>query len=399
MSDSDTQQEDTQQDQSPQESPAEKRRRRWVMGLIALLFIAAGIGWLLYDQLVLAYEETTDDAYTHGNRVSVSARSNGTVLAVYTDNTQHVKSGQQLVALDPVDTSVALHRAAAQLAQAVRQARQLIAQAHQADAAVLAQRASYQRAQAQYERRVPLLKQRAAAKESVDSARRQMEAAKGAYQQATATAQAAHAQVDGLTIPDFPVVKQARAAYINAWINDKRHTIIAPVSGYVAQRQVQVGQHIEAGQPLLTVVPAQPIWVEANFKETQLAHLRVGQPVTLTTDAYPDTPLHGKVAGLSPGTGSVFSLLPAQNATGNWIKVIQRLPVRIELDPQQLQDHPLQIGLSTTVTVDTHDRSGQRLAPVDAKQPTMATDIYDGQLAQAEAAADAVINANRMPNG
>ncbi|WP_115716977.1 efflux RND transporter periplasmic adaptor subunit [Gallaecimonas mangrovi] len=392
-----TEQQNTEQ-QQPQEEKANNSKRRKVLGTIAIIFVLLGAGWYAYDRLVLAYEAETEDAYVNGDQISISSRSNGTVTAVYADNTDLVKKGQLLVKLDPVDTQVQLAQAKAKLGEAVRQAQASIAQANEADAAVVQNKASYDRALADYQRREPLLAQRAAAKEDVDSARRQMEAAKAAYEQAKASARAAHVAVDGMTVKQFPSVEQAKASYVSAWIDNKRHVILAPADGYVAKRNVQVGQHIQAGQTLLTVVPLHHTWIDANFKETQIAHLRVGQPVTIEVDAHSDMTYHGKVQGLAAGTGSVFSLLPAENATGNWIKVIQRLPVRIAIDQADLDKKPLQLGLSTTVTVDTHDRSGAALATKAVDQMVMGTDIYQGQLAAADADAQSVINANLVAN-
>ncbi|WP_406665492.1 efflux RND transporter periplasmic adaptor subunit [Gallaecimonas sp. GXIMD1310] len=385
-------------DSQAADAPQNKGKRRRVLAIIAVVFLLIGAAWLAYDRLVLAYQAETDDAYVTGNQISVSSRTHGTVLAVYTDDTEQVKKGQLLVKLDPVDSQVALDKARAGLAQAVRQAQAQVAQAKQADAAVAQRRAAYERAKADFARRQPLLAAKAAARENVDTARRQMEAAKAAFAEAKAHAKAAHVAVDGMTIAQFPAVQQARAAFINAWVSQQRLAIVAPVSGYVAKRRVQVGQHIQAGQSLLTIVPLQHTWIDANFKETDIAHLRVGQPVAIQVDAHPDMTYHGTVQGLAAGTGSVFSLLPAENATGNWIKVIQRLPVRIAIAAKELQQKPLQLGLSTTVTVDTHDRSGVALAQQPEHDAGMSTNIYDGQLSAAEAAADKIISANLVSN-
>ncbi|WP_417358421.1 HlyD family efflux transporter periplasmic adaptor subunit [Gallaecimonas pentaromativorans] len=384
----------TEQDNNKPPQQTSPTKRRVVLAIIALVFILAGGAWYAYDKLVLAYQEETDDAYVTGDQVSISSRSNGTVIAVMADSTDLVKKGQVLVSLDPVDTELALARAEGQLSQAVRQAQQQIAQAAEADAAVAQSEAAYVRAEEDYQRRKPLLAERAAAKENVDAARRQMEAAKAAFEQAKASARAAHVAVDGMAVARFPAVQQAEAAYVSAWIDNKRREIRSPIDGYVAKRQVQAGQHIQAGQNLMTVVPLHNAWIEANFKETQIAHIRVGQPVTLKVDAHSDMTYHGKVVGLTAGTGSVFSLLPAQNATGNWIKVIQRLPVRIAIDPQELAQKPLQLGLSTLVTIDTHDRNGSALPQQPADKEVMSTDIYQGQQAAARADAQAIINAN-----
>lgn len=385
---------DTHDTASPDEDRRRKRKRNIVLIVIAAIFILAGLGWLLYDRLVLQYEATTDDAYVKGDQVSISSRVNGTVIQVNAEDTDRVHAGQVLVRLDPVDTQVALMNARGQLAQAVRQARQAQAQAAQADAAIGQRKAAYDRALAEYRRRVPLLKAHAASRENVDAARRQMQSARAAYDEARESAKAAHAAVDGTTVQDFPAVQRARASFINAWVDARHDGIISPVDGYAAQRHVQVGQHIQAGQTLMTVVPLHTLWIDANLKETDIAGIRIGQPVKITTDAYDDVTYHGSVAGLAAGTGSAFSLLPPENASGNWIKVVQRLPVRIALKADELTRHPLRVGLSTYVTINTHDRSGAVLAPSPRRKPLMSTSVYDQEMQRAQQAADAVIAAN-----
>ncbi|NII11692.1 HlyD family efflux transporter periplasmic adaptor subunit [Oleiagrimonas sp. C23AA] len=380
--------------ESKEDERRRKRKRNIVLIVIACVFVLAGIGWLLYDQLVLQYEATTDDAYIQGDQVQISSRVNGTVVQVNAENTDLVHAGQALVKLDPVDTQVSLMNARGKLAQAVRQARQMQAQAAEADAAIAQRQAAYERARAEYRRRLPLLKANAASKEHVDSARRQMQQAKAAYDQAREQAKAAHASVDGTTISDFPAVQQARANFIHAWVDARHNAIISPVDGYVAQRHVQPGQHIQAGQALMVVVPLHNLWIDANLKETDIAGVRIGQPVTITTDAYDDVTFHGKVVGLAAGTGSAFSLLPPENASGNWIKVVQRLPVRISLEPKELDKHPLRVGLSAYININTHDRDGQVLASAPRRTPLMTTAVYNREMRDAQKAADAVIAAN-----
>jgi membrane fusion protein (multidrug efflux system) len=196
-------------------------------------------------------------------------------------------------------------------------------------------------------------------------------------------------------VADNAAVQQARAAFREAWINAERNAIVAPVGGYVAQRSVQVGSRVQPGQALLTIIPLHDLWVDANFKESQLAHIRIGQPATVEADVYGgDVEFHGKVVGLAAGTGSAFALLPPQNASGNWIKVVQRVPVRIELDPRQLEKTPLRVGLSTSVRVDTHERAGRVLPAAPVATAIAETSVYARDLANAEAEADAIVAAN-----
>ncbi len=374
-----------------------KGRKRGVLLIIALAFILAGLAWWLYYVFVLSVHETTDDAYVNGDMVTISSRTDGTVVEVGVEDTDRVQAGQVLVRLDPVDAKISLLNAEGQLGQAVRNASQQIEQARQADAAVAQRRAEYQQRLSEYQRRHPLLAEHAVSSEDVDNGRRAVDAARAALAQADYSAAAAHAQVNGSTITDFPSVIQARAQFLNAWVNHFNDAVISPIDGYAARRQVQVGQHVQAGQTLLTVVPLRDLWIDANFKETQLKNIRIGQPVKITTDLYGDQAYHGKVVGLDAGTGAAFALLPAENATGNWIKVVQRLPVRVELDADELAKHPLRIGLSTYTTVDTHDRDGKVLATVPRAKPLLSTEVYQHELENADQAADAIIQANAAP--
>ncbi|MBB6249031.1 efflux RND transporter periplasmic adaptor subunit [Rhodanobacter sp. A1T4] len=382
---------------SPEEKRKEKKKKILVMSIIAAVFVLAALTWLLLYIFVFSQRETTDDSYVKGDMVTISSRVAGTVVEFTAEETDRVHAGQVLVRLDPADAEVALMNAQGQLAQAVREAETNIQKAKEADAAVAQRRAQYQNQRDDYARRHPLLDLHAVAKEDVDNSRKQTEAALAALQQAQSQAAGAHAQVDGVEVRDVPAVVQARSSFRNAWINSGRNAIVSPIDGYAARRQVQVGQRVQAGQDLLTIVPLSDLWVDANFKETQLEHIRIGQPVKITTDIYSDMTYHGKVVGLNAGTGSAFSLLPAENATGNWIKVVQRLPVRIALNPDDLRRHPLRIGLSADVNVDTHDRDGSVLVTQTREKPLASTDVYEREVKNADSHAEAIIRANMIP--
>ncbi len=374
---------------------AGRGKRRVILGVIALLFVLAGLGWYLLYVFVFSLREVTDDAYVNGNQVALSSQVDGTVVAILADDTQRVEAGQVLVRFDSTDAEIALARARSTLANAVRQVRQQTAMASQYDAEIAARRLELARAEADLKRRKPLLPDRAIAPEEVAHANDAVATARAALELAMQQAAAAHALVDGTAIADNATVMQAKAAFRDAWIHAERNAVLAPVSGYVAQRSVQVGSSVRAGQPLLTIVPLHDLWVDANFKESQLAHVRIGQPVRIESDLYGgDVDYRGTVVGLGAGSGSAFALLPPQNASGNWIKVVQRVPVRISLDPNQLERYPLRVGLSTTVTVDTHDRNGLVLAAAPVTAPVAQTTVYDRDLAKAEAEADAVVAAN-----
>jgi membrane fusion protein (multidrug efflux system) len=372
------------------------RKRRRILVLIAIAFIVVGLLWGLYWVLVLSKREDTDDAYVNGNKVVISARLQGTVIAVLADDTQLVKAGQVLVKLDPIDAEIALSRAASTLAQTVRQVRQQRSTADQYDAQIQSRKLELARAEADLARRKPLLADQAIAGEELHHAEETVEVARAALAQAVQQSRASHALVDGTKIAENPSVLVAKAAYRDAWINTERNAVVAPVTGYVAERSVQLGQHIQAGQALMTVIPLNALWVDANFKEVQLRHLRIGQAAEVRSDLYGGTAIfHGHVKGMSAGTGAAFSLLPAQNASGNWIKVVQRVPVRIQIDDKDLVAHPLRVGLSTTVTVDTTDRSGPVLAADTEDQFTGDTQVYAADLDKANAEADAIIRRNR----
>ncbi|SEM51852.1 membrane fusion protein, multidrug efflux system [Luteibacter sp. UNCMF331Sha3.1] len=388
--------EEKQDDKDEKDDPKAKRRKVIVLSVIAAVFLLAGLAWLLLYLFVFSQRETTDDAYVKGDMVTISSRVAGTVVEVAVEETDRVHAGQVLIKLDPVDAGVTLMNAEGQLAQAVREAQARMQQANQADAAIPQRRAQYEQARDEYNRRHPLLERRAVSAEEVDTGRRQMQQALAALQAAQREAAAAHAQVDGTTVEDYPAVVQARAQFRNAWVNSGRNAIVSPIEGYAARRQVQVGQRVQPGQDLLTVVPLSDLWVDANFKETQLEHIRIGQPVTISTDMYSDVEYHGKVAGLNAGTGSAFSLLPAENATGNWIKVVQRLPVRIAIDAEDLRRHPLRVGLSTDVNIDTHDRDGKVLAETPRTKPLSVTNVYEKEMARADERALEIIRANTV---
>ena len=379
----------------PAAPEATNGKRAKILVLIAVIFIVLGLLWGAYWVLVLSKREQTDDAYVNGNKVVISAQVSGTVIAVLADDTQLVKAGQALVRLDPVDAQTSLSRTASALAQTVRQVRQERSTADQYGSVIESRKLELQRAQADLAKREPLLADHAIAPEEVRHAREGVELARAALTQAERQSTSAHALVDGTGVEDNPQVLQAKAAYRDAWIAAQRNTVVAPVTGYVAERSVQLGQHIQAGQALMTVIPLNALWVDANFKEVQLRHLRIGQPAQVRSDLYGgDFIFHGHVKGMSAGTGAAFALLPAQNASGNWIKVVQRVPVRIQIDDADLVKSPLRVGLSATVTVDTTKRDGPVLAMDAADKPVGDTEVYTQDLDKANAEADAVVRRN-----
>jgi len=372
--------------------PAKRRR---VLLIVAGVFVLAALAWFALWLLVLSKRVKTDNAYVGGNQVAISAQVPGTVVAILADDTERVEAGQVLVKLDDTDAQVRLEQARSALAQAVRGVRQQTSSATGADAQVAAARLDLKKVETDLQRHLPLLAAHAESPEIVQHLRDGVAQARAALAAAEAQAQAAHAAIEGTDVADNPAVMQARANFRAAWVAAQRNAIYAPVSGYVAQRSVQLGNSVQPGQQLMTVVPLHDLWVEANFKESQLRHLRIGQDATIESDLYGnDAAFHGKVVGLGAGTGSAFSLLPAQNATGNWIKVVQRVPVRISLDNAELDKHPLRVGLSTAVTVDITDDGGRVLPASPAQRPVAQTTVYERMASQADAQAEQVIRAN-----
>ncbi|NUR23466.1 HlyD family efflux transporter periplasmic adaptor subunit [Frateuria sp.] len=373
-------------------NPAKRRR---ALLIVAAVFILAALVWILLWMFVFSRREKTDNAYVGGNQVTISAQVPGTVVAIMADDTQRVDAGQVLVKLDPTDAQVRLAQARSALAQAVRGVRQQTSSASGADAQLASSRLELAKLEADLKRHLPLLAAHAESPEIVQHLRDGVAQARAAVNAAEAQAAAAHAAIEGTDVAENPAVLQARANFRAAWIAAQRNAILAPVSGYVAQRSVQLGNSVQPGQQLMTVVPLHDLWIDANFKEGQLQHIRIGQPATVKADIYGgDVEYRGKVVGLGAGTGSTFSLLPAQNATGNWIKVVQRVPVRIALDDRELEKHPLRVGLSTEVTVDITDDRGPVLAQAPAQQPVAETTVYDRLMGKADDEAQRIIRAN-----
>lgn len=369
-------------------------RKRWLL-VLTLVFVVIAVAYGVYWFLVARHFEETDDAYVAGNQVQIMSQVSGSVTKVWFDNTDFVKKGDVLVTLDPIDAQQALEQAKTRLASSVRQTRQLMINSSEYQANIALRRTALAQAQADLGRRIPLGSANLIGKEELQHARDAVSSAQAALDVAIQQYNANQAMVLNNRIEDQPAVKQAAADLRNAWLALERTRIVSPMTGYVSRRSVQVGAQISPAVPLMAIVPATGLWVDANFKETQLAHMRIGQPVTVISDIYGDDfKYQGKVVGLDMGTGSAFSLLPAQNATGNWIKVVQRLPVRIELDPAQLEKHPLRIGLSTLVKVDTSDRNGAVLASHVRETPAYQSNARKIDLAPVEKMIAEIVQAN-----
>ncbi|MFJ1258704.1 HlyD family efflux transporter periplasmic adaptor subunit [Cupriavidus sp. CuC1] len=360
------------------QSPNQNTRKR-LLALLALTSALAAAGYGAYYYTVARFHEETDDAYVNGNLVQLTPQVTGTVVAVNADDTQIVKAGEPVVSLDAADARVALASAEAALGQTVRQVSALYVNNNVLDATMQQRQADLARARDDLRRRTEVGEAGAVAAEDVAHARDAVKTAEAALESARQQLASNHALTDQASVADHPSVLASAAKVRDAYLANARNTLPAPVTGYVARRSVQVGQRVAPGTPLMAIVPLDGVWVDANFKEVQLKHIRVGQPVELHADLYGGgVTYHGKVVGFSAGTGSAFSALPAQNATGNWIKVVQRLPVRILLDPEELRAHPLQIGLSMQVDVETHTAAGSQLATSGATpyRTTYRTDVF-----------------------
>ena len=375
-------------------APAANGKRSRNLAILGSVFALAGLAYLLYWLLVASKREVTEDAYVGGDLVQVSARVGGTVIAITGKDMDLVQAGDTLLQFDSTDAQTQLQKAANALAGSARQFRQQHEQANQLDAAIAVQKLQLARAKEDLQRREPLAQQQAIADEELAHARTAVEVAQAALTQTQRQASTIHALIDGTTARTNPTVLQAKAAYVDAWLAAQRNAVVAPVTGYVTQHNVQLGQRIQPGQTLLTIVPLHNLWVDANFKEAQLRNLRIGQSAEVVSDLYgSDVTYHGKVVGIGVGTGAAFALLPAQNASGNWIKVTQRVPVKIALDAPEIASHPLRIGLSTTTTIDTHDRSGLMLSDANSQPASESTQIYNTDLSQVDAEAERIIAA------
>ena len=374
-------------------------RRNRMLLLVSLGIVVLALGYGVYWETVLRFRETTDDAYVNGNIVQITPQIAGTVVGINADDTQYVSAGQVLVRLDPSDAKVALEQAEAHLALTVRSVRGEFATTAQLAAEQGVRQTDLETAEKDLARRERLAGSGAISGEELQHARDAVSAAKSALLAAQQQFAADHARIDGTQIEDHPEVQAAASAVHSAFLTVARTQLPVPVSGYVAHRNVQLGQRVGPGSVLMAVVPLNQVWVDANFKELQIANMRIGQPATLTADLYGHSvQYHGTVVGFSAGTGAAFALLPAQNATGNWIKVVQRLPVRIVLDPRDLAAHPLQVGLSMRVAVSTQNRDGARLPQQSAANaPTYSTSVFDDADRQASARVEAIIAANLPP--
>jgi membrane fusion protein (multidrug efflux system) len=372
-----------------QTNHAPQSRRKLALGLCAaVLAAAAGIAWSSPGVLGIGWNcQQTEDAYVEGNLVHVTPQVAGTVTRIAADNTDFVRPGEVLVQLNDVDARLALDRAEAALARSARQVRSQLAGVGQLRSTVVQRESDLARAESDLARRRQLADTGAVSGEDIRHADDAVGAARAALNAARQQVDAARALVDGTTLEQHPDVLSSIAGLRDASLGLARTTLAAPVGGIVARRNVQIGQRVAQGAPLMAIVPLDQMWVTANLKETQLKDVRIGQPVAVTSDLYgADVVFHSRVAGQEAGTGSAFAAVPAQNATGNWIKVVQRVPVRIALDAQELARHPLRLGLSMKVAIDTSRADGPSLMQAGAVRHSYETVVFETESHGADAA-------------
>ncbi len=377
-------------------APPPKSRRGLLLRILVAVIVLVAIGWTVWYFVDGRWYEETDDAYVQGNVVQITPQVPGTVISIGADDGDLVHEGDVLVRLDPSDADVALAGAKADLANTVRKVRGLYNNVTSAQADVSARQIAVDKARADFNRRRDLATSGAISAEELAHAREALTSAESALSSSTQQFNNSKVLVDDTVVSSHPDVQAAAAKLRAMYLDDIRATLVAPVTGYIAKRSVQVGQRVQPGSPLMAVVPLHQVWIDANFKETQLGNMRIGQPVEIKSDLYGSSvKFKGKVQSLGIGSGSAFSLLPAQNATGNWIKIVQRVPVRIVFtDPAELDKHPLRLGLSTDVSVGLHEQGGPLLAQQVPTQVAFSTAVYDKQLAKADQEIDAIIHAN-----
>jgi membrane fusion protein (multidrug efflux system) len=389
-------------EKTPTIEPDHRKHKRNVwMGVLAAVFLFVGLIWLLYWLIIGRFYAYTEDAYVHGNEVMLTPQVSAGVRAIYADETNLVKKGQLVVELDSSNFEIRVEELKKNLANQVREVSHLFQDVEAKGALVNLRKAELRQAELDFQHREPLVRTGAVSKEEYETYQTNVYVAESELRFAEKEFEAAKALIEGTSVETHPRVQMAVWQLKQAYLDLLRCQIWSPVTGYIAKRNVQVGDQVEAGQTLLFIVPLDYIWVNANYKETQLSNVRIGQPVTFTADLYGRRlKYHGLVIGFQPGSGNAFSLLPPENASGNWIKIIQRVPVRISIDPEEIKKNPLMLGLSTRVSVDVHDISGKTLAERPTCEPIYTTPIYAMQLenmALLDPLIDELIEKNKTP--
>ena len=370
-----------------------KRKTSFILLFISLVVI--GVAWFAYYEVYAKYSEETDDAYVNGDLVVISPQISGTVTSVLPDEGDYVEKGQIIVTLDSSDTKIALQEAEAKLGTAVREVRSLYATADNAKAKMESSKVAYRQAVNDYKRRQNIAKSGAISREDLTHYQDLVDTTKSAYLASQEAFKMTLALVDNTVIENHPTIKLAVAGVRKSYLNNTRTDIVAAVSGYVAKRAVQLGAQVQPSSQLMVIVPLHDVWVDANFKESQMKDMRIGQKVTLVSDLYgDDVEYKGEIESLGIGTGSAFSLLPAQNASGNWIKIVQRLPVKIHLEEDNQAEFPLRIGLSMVANVDIENTDGIVLAKSVQQEARLDTNVYDTSLDKADKLVKEILHNN-----
>lgn len=389
--------------QKPISSPSHPHSKKFSHNkpliIAILIFLSLGIAYFFFWLLWGRFHEYTNDAYVGGNKVVVTPQIEGIVTSLTALSTDYVPKGRVLVEIDQTDALIALERSIAELGKAVREVQQMFENAKVLQASILMKKAVFLKSALDYERRKALIDEGAISKEDLEHSEADLQSA---FADLIATEHnyiAALSLVENTSIDTHPFVEEAKNAVRSAYVFLQRCIITSPVSGIVAQRTVQVGERVKKAQPLMAIVPLDQMWVDANFKEVQLKKMRVGQEAKVTSDIYGgQIAYHGKVVGIGGGTGSVFSVLPPQNATGNWIKIVQRLPVKIEIDAEELKSYPLRLGLSMEVTVDIENTNLPAVPDAKPDEPIYSTDVFEEQESGAEELISIVIQENLSPH-
>jgi len=379
----------------PPPPPEHNHKRNRAVLITTVIFLFLGACWFGYYWFWGRFYQNTNDAYVDGNNIVVTPQISGIVQALGVMNADFVPQGKVLLELDRTDATIALDRSLADLAEAVREVMHLFETAKQYEAMIALKKAEFVKAAQDYEHRKNLIDEGGVSLEDFEHAEAALKSSFADLVAAEHKYIATFSQIENTTVVTHPKVELAKSRVRDSFVFYQRCTIKAPATGVVAMRTVQVGQQVHVGKPLLAIVPLDQMWVNANFKEVQLSKMRVGQKVRVLSDIYGrEVVYQGTVAGIGGGTGSVFSVLPPQNATGNWIKIVQRIPVRILLDQEQVKQHPLRLGLSMDVTVDIHDTTLPRLPEIRENHPLFTTDVFENQEDGVDALIDRVIVEN-----
>ncbi len=362
-------------------APAETHKRNRLLLIIGALALFILLIWFLYWLLFGRFSVFTDDSYVHGNQVMLNSQVQSGVKNIYADDTDFVIQGQLLLSLDTANFEIRVEQLKSNLASKVREISALFYDAAAKEAAVVLKTAQLRQSELDVNHRKPLVETGAVSQEEFESYETRLKVASASVDLAQKEHQGAQALIAGTTVETHPKVMDAVATLRAAFLDLIRCSLWSPVTGFVAKRSVQVGDLVKAGETLMVVVPLDEIWIEANYKETSLRKIRIGQPVTFTADIYGGSlKYHGKVVGFQPGSGNAFALLPPENASGNWIKIIQRVPVRISVDVEEIRKNPLFLGLSLRTTVHADDQSGSKLGESAVCRTVYSTEIFDRQV-------------------